>query len=47
MSQVRAGGAYVELTAINELIAFLGIEPTAEEIDSAIAHVNPELRKFG
>ncbi len=34
-------------TAINELIAFLGIEPTAEEIDSAIAHVNPELRKFG
>lgn len=34
-------------TVINELIAFLGIEPTAEEIDSAIAHVNPELRKFG
>jgi hypothetical protein len=34
-------------TVIKELIAFLGIEPTAEEIDSAIAHVNPELRKFG
>jgi hypothetical protein len=34
-------------TVINELIAFLGIEPTAEEIDSAIAHVNPQLRKFG
>jgi Sulfotransferase family len=34
-------------TVINELIAFLGIEPTVEEIDSAIAHVNPQLRKFG
>lgn len=34
-------------SAINELIAFLGIEPTSEEIDSAIAHVNPQLRKFG
>jgi hypothetical protein len=34
-------------TAINELIAFLGIEATTEEIDSAIAHVNPQLRKFG
>ena len=34
-------------TIINELVAFLGIEPAAEEIESAIAHVNPELRKFG
>ena len=47
-----AGGNFAKLTedpetVINELIAFLGIEPTAEEIDSAIAHVNPELRKFG
>jgi|GEM_PF-4504523 len=34
-------------TVINELFAFLGIESTAEEIESAIAHVNPTLRKFG
>ena len=34
-------------TIINELVAFLGIEPTVEEIESAIAHVNPTLRKFG
>jgi hypothetical protein len=34
-------------TVVNELVKFLGIEPTAEEIESAIAHVNPQLRKFG
>jgi hypothetical protein len=32
---------------IAKLIAFLGIEPTEEEVNSAIAHVNPQLRKFG
>ena len=29
------------------LIEFLGIDPTAEEVEAAINHVNPELRKFG
>ena len=43
---------FTELTAepdrvISELIEFLGIAPTEEEIASAVAHVNPELRKFG
>jgi hypothetical protein len=32
---------------INNLIEFLGIEPTAEEIAAAIDHVNPQLRKHG
>lgn len=32
---------------IGNLIDFLGIEPTAEEIQSALHHVNPTLRKFG
>lgn len=32
---------------ILKLVEFLGVEPTQEELDSAIAHVNPELRKFG
>ncbi len=34
-------------TEIHRLVAFLGISPITEELDSAIAHVNPELRKFG
>ncbi len=34
-------------TEIHALVAFLGIMPTTEELDSAIAHVNPDLRKFG
>ena len=43
---------FAELTTqpeevIRNLIEFLGIEPTAEEIQSAIDHVNPDLRKFG
>ncbi|TWT68844.1 glycosyltransferase family 25 protein [Crateriforma conspicua] len=43
---------FAELTAepdrvIGELIEFLGIEPTDDEIASAIAHVNPDLRKHG
>ena len=32
---------------IKNLIEFLGIEPTEEEISSAIDHVNPDLRKHG
>ncbi|WP_419188500.1 hypothetical protein [Stieleria bergensis] len=32
---------------IRELVEFLGIEPTEEELASATAHVNPELRKHG
>src|SRR6056297_4246436 len=32
---------------INNLIEFLDIEPTAEEIAAAIDHVNPQLRKHG
>ena len=32
---------------IAKLVDFLGIDPTEEELESAIAHVNPELRKFG
>ncbi|MFN9418581.1 MAG: glycosyltransferase family 25 protein [Pirellula sp.] len=32
---------------ILRLIDFLGIEPTLEEINSAVSHVNPQLRKFG
>ncbi|TWU40243.1 hypothetical protein Q31b_35880 [Novipirellula aureliae] len=32
---------------IRNLIEFLGIEPTPDEIQSAIEHVNPDLRKFG
>lgn len=32
---------------IARLVDFLGIQPTDEEIQSAIAHVNPTLRKFG
>jgi hypothetical protein len=32
---------------ITRLVEFLGIEPTEEEIESGVAHVNPELRKFG
>ncbi|WP_419580241.1 glycosyltransferase family 25 protein [Stieleria magnilauensis] len=32
---------------ILQLIDFLGIEPTEEEVESAINHVNPDLRKFG
>ena len=43
---------FVKLTsdpvqAILGLIKFLGIDPTAEEVEAAINHVNPELRKFG
>jgi hypothetical protein len=43
---------FAELTkdpaaGIARLIEFLGIHPTEEELESAIAHVNPELRKFG
>ncbi|MFG0263147.1 MAG: glycosyltransferase family 25 protein [Novipirellula sp. JB048] len=43
---------FAELTAephrvIRALIEFLGIQPTDDEIASAIAHVNPELRKHG
>ena len=43
---------FSELTAdpervIRELVEFLGIEPTEEELASAIAHVNPDLRKHG
>ena len=43
---------FAELTAepdriIGELIEFLGIEPTEDEIASAIAHVNPDLCKHG
>ncbi|WP_442511654.1 sulfotransferase [Novipirellula sp. SH528] len=43
---------FAELTThpeevIRNLIEFLGIQPTDEEIASAIDHVNPELRKFG
>ena len=34
-------------TEILSLIEFLGIDPTTEEIASTIAHVNPDLRKFG
>ncbi len=34
-------------TAIGELIEFIGIEPTDEEIASAIDQVNPTLRKHG
>ena len=32
---------------IRELIEFLGIEPTEEEIESAIAHVDPNLKRHG
>ena len=32
---------------ISNLIEFLGIEPTPDEIQSAIEHVNTELRKLG
>ena len=32
---------------ILRLVDFLGIEPTLEEINSAVSHVNPQLRKFG
>jgi len=32
---------------IERLIDFLGIEPTEDEVASAVAHVNPRLRKFG
>lgn len=32
---------------IYELIAFLGISPTEEQIKEAITHVNPKLRKHG
>ena len=32
---------------VGNLIEFLGITPTPDEIQSAIEHVNPELRKFG
>ena len=43
---------FAELTqspreVITRLIEFLGIEPTEEEIESAIAHVNPELKIHG
>jgi hypothetical protein len=43
---------FAELTqdpkrVIRELIDFLGIEPTEDEIDSAIAHVDPRLRRHG
>ena len=43
---------FAELTAdpervIRELVEFLGIEPTEDELASAIAHVNPDLRKHG
>ena len=43
---------FAELTTypeevITNLIEFLGIEPTEEEIASAIDHVNPDLRKHG
>jgi hypothetical protein len=43
---------FAELTkdpaaGIARLVEFLGIDPTDEELESAIAHVNPELRKFG
>ena len=43
---------FAELTTypeevIKNLIEFLGIEPTEEEIASAIDHVNPDLRKHG
>ena len=43
---------FAELTkdpaaGIARLVEFLGIDPTEEELESAIAHVNPELRKFG
>ena len=43
---------FADLTAdpksvIAKLIEFLGIEPTEDEIESAIKHVNPDLRKFG
>ncbi len=43
---------FAELTqspreVIEKLIEFLGIEPTEEELESAVAHVNPDLRKFG
>ncbi len=32
---------------IHNLVDFLGITPTPDEIQSAIEHVNPSLRKFG
>jgi hypothetical protein len=32
---------------VRNLVDFLGIQPSDDEITSAIAHVNPELRKFG
>jgi GR25 family glycosyltransferase involved in LPS biosynthesis len=32
---------------IAKIVEFLGIHPTPDEINSAIAHVNPQLRKFG
>ena len=43
---------FAELTddpadTIARLVEFLGIDPTKEELDSAIAHVNPDLRNFG
>ncbi len=43
---------FAELTsdpvaAIEQLIKFVCIEPTRDEIENAIAHVNPKLRKFG
>ena len=34
-------------SVIRELVEFLGIEPSEEELASAIAHVNPDLRKHG
>ncbi|MFG0261670.1 MAG: sulfotransferase [Novipirellula sp. JB048] len=43
---------FAELTShpekvIRSLIEFLGIQPTDDELASAIAHVKPELRKHG
>ncbi len=32
---------------IRNLVEFLGITPTLDEIQSAVEHVNPDLRKFG
>lgn len=32
---------------IGNLVEFLGITPTQDEVQSAIEHVNPDLRKFG
>ncbi|TWU39311.1 sulfotransferase [Novipirellula artificiosorum] len=34
-------------TEVQELVDFLGINPSDEEFDAAVDHVNPELRKHG